>query len=849
MQTTALAFTFLLGEFRAHGKRVAIGVIAIAIGVAMGYAVHLINYAASSEFSQAVRSLMGNADLTVRGTRIGFNEQTYPLLARLPEVAVASPVVEIDAHIPQQSEALKIIGIDYFRAQTVQPNMLGHLADENINEGLDAFHPNALFLSPAALTWLKLKPGDTLAVQVGLEIRQLHIAGTVPAAGAGQRIGVMDIAAAQWRFDRLGLVQRIDLKLRSGVDIAVFQAKLDSILPTGVAAVTPADGERRAANLSRAYRVNLNVLALVALFTGAFLVFSTQVLSVVRRRSQLALLRVLGLTRASLIRWILAEGALIGALGAASGLLLGYMVAAAVLDYSGADLGGGYFSGVRPTVHFDIWTALMFFALGLGAAVLGSLMPALETARTQPSRALKAGDEENALQRLRSPLPALVLIASGGALCFVGPVNELPIPGYIAIALLLIGSIALMPRLAHAVFSRLPTPAHSASYLAVTQLKGASGRASIGLSGILASFSLMAAMAIMVTSFRVSVDEWLGNMLPAELYMRAAPSGDTAYFSAQDQLIIRNTPGIARVEFLRSNHISLDPLRPAITLIARPIDPANPAARLPFIGAVLPSQPLSSTQLSGTQPITVWASEAAADLHGLIVGKQFMLPLGVHSQPVVVGGIWRDYARQHGALVINLADYRRLTGDERVTEVGMWLQAGTMPAQAVNNLRASLHNNTRLDIAEPGEVRRLSLKIFDRSFTVTYLLEAVAIIVGLFGIAASFGGQALARAREFGMLRHIGVTRRQIGLMLALEGALLTTLGVIAGLLLGWVIALILIHVVNPQSFHWTMNTHMPWALLSSVAATLISAAAITAWLSGRSAMSVQAVRAVRDDW
>ena len=848
MQTTALAFTFLLGEFRAHGKRVAIGVIAIAIGVAMGYAVHLINYAASSEFSQAVRSLMGNADLTVRGTRIGFSEQTYPLLAQLPEVAVASPVVEIDAHIPQQSEALKIIGIDYFRAQTVQPNMLGHLADENINDSLGAFHPNALFLSPAALTWLKLKPGDTLAVQVGLEIRQLHIAGTVPAAGAGQRIGVMDIAAAQWRFDRLGLVQRIDLKLRPGVDIAVFQAKLDSILPTGVAAVTPADGERRAANLSRAYRVNLNVLALVALFTGAFLVFSTQVLSVVRRRSQLALLRVLGLTRASLIRWILAEGALIGALGAASGLLLGYMVAAAVLDYSGADLGGGYFSGVRPTVHFDIWTALMFFALGLGAAVLGSLMPALETARTQPSRALKAGDEENALQRLRSPLPALVLIASGGALCFVGPVNELPIPGYIAIALLLIGSIALMPRLAHAVFSRLPTPAHSASYLAVTQLKGASGRASIGLSGILASFSLMAAMAIMVTSFRVSVDEWLGNMLPAELYMRAAPSGDTAYFSAQDQLIIRNTPGIARVEFLRSNHISLDPLRPAITLIARPIDLANPAARLPFIGAVLPSQPLSSTQ-SGTQPITVWASEAAADLHGLVVGKQFMLPLGAHSQPVIVGGIWRDYARQHGALVINLADYRRLTGDERVTEVGMWLQAGTIPAQAANNLRASLHNNNRLDIAEPGEVRRLSLKIFDRSFTVTYLLEAVAIIVGLFGIAASFGGQALARAREFGMLRHIGVTRRQIGLMLALEGALLTTLGVLAGLLLGWVIALILIHVVNPQSFHWTMNTHMPWALLSSVAATLIFAAAITAWLSGRSAMSVQAVRAVRDDW
>lgn len=847
MQSTALAFTFLLGEFRAHGKRAVIGVMAIAIGVAMGYTVHLINYAASSEFSQAVRSIMGTADLAVRGRRFGFSEQIYPLVAQLPEVAVASPVIEIDAHIPQQTEALKIIGIDYFRALSVQPNMLGHLADDNTNEAsvsFSAFHADALFLSPAALTWLKLKAGDKLAVQVGMEIRTLQIVGTVPAAGAGQRIGVMDIAAAQWRFDRLGLLQRIDLKLRPGVNIATFKDKLATLLPAGVAAVTPDDSARRAANLSRAYRVNLNVLALVALFTGAFLVFSTQVLSVLRRRSQLALLRVLGLTRASLLRWMLAEGAVIGALGASLGLALGYMIASAVLDYSGADLGGGYFSGIRPTVHFDAWAASIFFALGLGAALIGSLIPALETARTQPSRALKAGDEETSLQRLRSPLPALVLIAIGVALCFAGPVNELPIPGYIAIALLLIGSIALMPRCAHAVFSRLPIPTKIAPYLAVTQLQGASGRASIGLSGILASFSLMAAMAIMVTSFRVSVDEWLGDMLPAELYMRAAPSGDTAYFSAQDQLAILNTAGIARAEFLRSTQITLDPLRPAITLIARPIDPANPAARLPFIGTVLPA-----TVENSSQTITVWASEAAADLHGLTVGKQFILPLGKHGQAVVIGGIWRDYARQHGAIVINLADYRRLTGDERITEVGMWLQQNATTTQVSKNLNDTLRNLTRLEIAEPGEVRSASLKIFDRSFTVTYLLEAVAIIVGLFGIAASFGGQALARAREFGMLRHIGVTRRQIGLMLALEGALLTTLGVVAGLALGWVIALILVHVVNPQSFHWSMNMHMPWGLLASVATTLIITAAITALLSGRSAMSMQAVRAVRDDW
>jgi putative ABC transport system permease protein len=220
----------------------------------------------------------------------------------------------------------------------------------------------------------------------------------------------------------------------------------------------------------------------------------------------------------------------------------------------------------------------------------------------------------------------------------------------------------------------------------------------------------------------------------------------------------------------------------------------------------------------------------------------------VHGPVFVVAGIWRDYVRQTGALEIRLADYRRLTGDTSATDAALTLDRGVSAAQAIAALR-SLPFASALDFAQPGEIRARTLTIFDRSFAVTYLLEAVAIVIGLFGVAATFSAQTLSRSREFGMLRHVGVTRGQILALLATEGGLLTALGIAMGCALGFAISLILVFVVNPQSFHWSMSLHVPWALLSALAVVMLASSCTTAVAAGRRAVSVDAVRAVREDW
>jgi putative ABC transport system permease protein len=198
--------------------------------------------------------------------------------------------------------------------------------------------------------------------------------------------------------------------------------------------------------------------------------------------------------------------------------------------------------------------------------------------------------------------------------------------------------------------------------------------------------------------------------------------------------------------------------------------------------------------------------------------------------------------------VITHDTYVRLTADERVTDAAVWLLRGA-DAGRVRAAVLDVAGADRSEVATPGELRETSLRIFDRTFAVTYALEAVAVLIGLTGLSSSFGAQVIARRREFGMLRHVGATRRQVGAMLAVEGLALSAVGVVAGVVLGFVIALILIFVVNRQSFHWSMDLLVPWPALGALAIALLLLGTLTAWLTGRRVMDDDVIRAVKDDW
>lgn len=844
----ALLRTFSWQELRRHPWRNAAAVLAVMLGVALAFSVHLINASALSEFSSAVRSAGGQPDLQLRAVQGTLDEALYARVARHELVSVASPVLELATLAVAASgerKQLRVVGIDALLVTSVAPDLMPVPAAGA--DRLAMLAPDTVFLNPAARGLLGAAVPGTVRLQAGLQLREAKVAGTV--AAGGSPLVVMDIAAAQDFFGRQGHLSRIDVKLRPGADRATFLQSLP--LPAGVVDTEPQEDTQRVSNLSRAYRVNLAVLALVALFTGAFLVYSVLSLSVARRAQQFALLGVLGLTAPQRRHLVVIESVVLGIVGSTLGVALGTALAAIALRVLGGDLGGGYFTGVAPHLQWSGRAAALYGVLGAVAAAAGGWMPARQAQQLPLAQTLKGLGAGAARQRDRRAL-GLALMAAAVALALLPPVRGIPLGAYVSVGLLLVGGITALPWAVELLYDRLAPALRGRllPLLAVERARRVRESAAVAVSGVVAALSLAVALTVMVASFRDSVARWLDVVLPADLYVRTAISGaaaETAWFSPEFVQAAGRVEGVRRVAATRTRSLLLDPSLPNVTLLARDVERGSDS--VPLVGDAHPAP---------AGQIPVYVSEAMVDLYRARPGAPFAplaqaFPAGGAAPVFFVAGVWRDYVRQSGAILMDRRDYQRLTGDARANDLQLWLAPGADSAQVQQRLRDLAQREAGsaggLDFASASELRAISLRIFDRSFAVTYWLQAVAIAIGLFGVAASFSAQVLARRKEFGLLAHLGLTRRQILGVVAGEGAAWTLIGSAAGLGLGLAVAVVLVHVVNPQSFHWTMDLMLPSARLIALCAAVVAAGTVTAWLAGRAAAGRDAVLAVKEDW
>src|SRR5205814_3614454 len=457
--------------------------LAVVLGVALAFSVQLINQSALSEFSSAVRSVDGQPDFELRGQRGGFDEMLYERVARHPQVAIASPIVEVDTvalgaqgqHVP-----LRVIGLDPFVAAPLSPALMPQ--PQAGADRMALFDPHAAFLNVTA----RQRLGETgpVRLQTAAGVVELTVRGGVAASGLA--LAVMDIAGAQETFGWLGRLSRIDVRLKPGADRERVLREL--ALPEGVRAAAPDEAAQRASNVSRAYRVNLTVLALVALFTGAFLVFSILSLSVAKRQGRLALLGVLGLSARGRLTLVLAESAILGLVGSVLGLALGTALASLGLRVLAGDLGGGYFPGVAPSLQFHAGAAIVYGLLGVGAAVIGGWLPARSAQHLAPAQALKGlgSAESHAGVAWLGPL----LLVASIALALLPPVAEVPLFAYASVACLLLGGIACVPAGVALLLKAIAPPAHPLALLAIERARYQRHTATIAVAGVVASLSL-----------------------------------------------------------------------------------------------------------------------------------------------------------------------------------------------------------------------------------------------------------------------------------------------------------------------------------------------------------------------
>ncbi len=526
-----LSWWLIRAQFLTRRTATALSMLAIALGVALGYAIHLINDAALADFSQAMKSVQGEPDAVI-APRDSAGRVPLALineLARDEAVALIAPVIETRVRIGHTPGELtvRLIGLDVFSAALLMPDLLPRqgtsLAGDNIFE-------DGVYASPALLARLGSRVGGSVTATRGESRWSTRIAGDLPAARPDDLLLVADIARVEAHFGPAAAVSEGRIRLVPGTKLAAWLDTWAGKLPPGLALRAAADNQARLSNISRAYRVNLNVLAMVALLTGGFLVFATQLTAVAQRSTQFALLGVLGLSPRMRLLQVLFEGLAIGVPGAAIGLALGWAMAAAFTRLIGGDLGGGFFSSGTPAIVPQAAPALGFFALGCAASLAGALYPAWLN-RMQPlAQALKTGFAQQPLsaagqpRRSRLAKPGAVALVAGAALALTQApaIFDLPLAGYAAIALVLVLGIAAAPLVTRLVFAALARrELAAAERVAVQNVGQAPLMALVAASGLIVSFALTVSMVTMVSSFRVALDQWLDVVLPAPFYMRS----------------------------------------------------------------------------------------------------------------------------------------------------------------------------------------------------------------------------------------------------------------------------------------------------------------------------------------
>ena len=836
---------FIVRNLRQQPLRSLATIASLAVGVAVVVAIQLANASSVRGFSTALDALAGRTSLELTVPGVGLDETRLTDLGWLREYGLVSPVIDADvllevtaAREPPVLEAVRLLGVDILRDRPFRdyPLVDGDTPRLVTTQGfLDLLtDPRSIILTRQFTARHGLRVGDEVGLLVGERTVSLRVTGVLggegPASVLDGGFALMDIAAAQWAVDRLGRVDRVDVRLADGVDVARAEQEIAARVPAGITVRRPSSRGAEVERMLRAFQFNLTALSLIALIVGLFLVYNTVSVSVITRRSEIGLLRTLGVTRRVVVGLFLGEAGAFALLGCALGAPLGWVLAHGAVRLTSSTVSQFWIVSSATVPPLEPGMVGLAFAVGLPLALVAAAAPAREAARLTPLAAVRGDDDLDARARLprRSVAAALALFAAGAWLAAQGPVGGLPVFGMLAALAVVLGAGMAMPavlfgfrRWSGAVMARW---LRVEGRLAHANLGSAIPRLSISVAALAVSLAMMAAIAIMVGSFRETVVYWVGQTLQADLFVstaRGSPAADRGGISAATEAVIAGHPAVEAIDGFMGMDVSYG--GSTITVGA-----GRFATRLER-GGLQFKDPADGTVAMGSAigRDRVVVSEAFSLKYDTGAGDEIQLPTPAGPTPFEVVAVYFDYSSDRGLVVMDAGTFERHFGAERPSGLTVYLESGSDPETVRDELNAALGPERRLFIATNAALRATVLRIFDATFAITYALEVIAIGVSLFGMAATLLTLVLERRREVAMLRLVGADSGQLRRLIVIEAGVLGAVTQAVGLVVGLALSLILIYVINVQSFGWTIQFHLPVGFLAQATVAVIAAAAL----------------------
>ena len=846
------------GHIGANKLRSGVTVLAVALGVAIALSVDLANSTAVASFASSVNIISNHINLQVLGVGRGFDERTILRVQNVPGVLYANPAIEDSLTIGTRhgdrfsGEILRVLGVDLLRPV---PGSTGTFATPgDVATGTTAPDPWVLvnghgaFISARIADTYHWRTGSTIVALAGDRSVSLQVAAVLPAsvAGVDSSVVFVDIATAQELFDKIGRLDRIDL-IVDPARLATVAAAVRRALPPGVRAIEPRVRTGEITRMLRSFQLNLAALSYIALLVGMYLIYNTVAISVVQRRPEIGTLRALGVKRGQILRTFLAEGALFGVVGSLVGLVVGSGLATFSVAAVSKTVNTLYVASHADHVLYDPVVLLKAFLIGVAAAIVAALVPALEAAGTPPAIAMRAQGYERRLPQLapRAALFGLGLLFIGYACTFVPAVGDVPVFGYAA-GLLFIFAGSLFAPLAIAGLSRLArvvlASRSAAGEIAAANLGSSPVRNSVAVASLMIAIAMTVAVAILIGSFRTTVIAWANDTLKADIFVRPMGLGDAsseATFSPDVATTISRLPGVASVDVIRELSI---PFRGRLTTIAATdLAPFSQRSKVRFIGRV--DQDALARTLPGSTNVLI--SEPFATKFSLDTGDRFALDTPAGMTTLRVAAVYNDYSSDAGVVLMDLTTFRRLYRDSFINSVAVYAR----PAADLVALRDRIVRSVlplRVDTETTRELRTLVITIFDRTFAITYALYVISITIAVLGVVSTLFALVLERRREIGLLRYLGLRTRDVRRMVYFEAAFIGLLGGVSGVIVGVLLALLLIYVINRQAFGWLIELHMPYDFLIEAVVLVVIAALVAGIYPAGVAARIRTSEAVR---
>jgi len=846
-----LFYRLMLRPLLQEQVRAILTILAVTLGVAVVLAMDLAGTAATGSFRASMETLSGDNDLEIVAAG-GVPETVVGTIATLPYSIRISPRIEDSVVIVDTQQTIPLIGLDLVAEGNSEHN--GAIFGSSPNGTLVPPEEEMRNLQDRDSIWvgasLAKKPGDALRLLINDQVHEFTVRGVYPDSNGSESAIVMDLAAAQRALNRFGHLDRILLKVPEFPGVEDWQQRVRAALPAGVEIRTQGTGTNENRRMLAAFRWNLRLLSYIALIVGAFLIYNTISVSVVRRRPETGIVRALGASRNAVLTAFLGEAAFFGLAGAALGLPVGRLMASGAVKLMSATVESLYVSSRPGAIELSAWSVVLAFAIGVGVAIVSAYSPALEASLVSPVEAMARGRREymTHVYKSRDLWLAMILSILAAAASRVPAIGGKPVFGYFAAILLVVASALAIPAFTDAILSRssrwLGKLMGVEALLASQSLSGSLRRTSVLVGALSTAIAMMISVGIMVGSFRETVLIWMNDRLPADLYLRpaGAPAPDrhpTVSLELADK--IGKLPGVAGVDRLRAYEISYDGM-PA-TLASVDLSALRSDHRSNFFSGRPTEQVLS--QIRDADAVVV--SEPFTYKHHVRAGDNITLALGTSRPSFRIADIYYDYGSERGSILMDRQTMLRYLPDPTPSNLAIYV-APNASVETVRQEVAQASAGYRVLLASNRDLRTEAIRIFDRTFAITYALEAVAVIVAVMGVAGALLALVIDRRREIGLLRFLGAAAGQVRKQILVEAGLLGLLANFAGLALGFALSLVLIYVINKQSFGWTIRFHWPVAVLLGALSVVYAATVLAGLYPAQVAVRLNPLEAVHEE-